>query len=60
MLENLGYDVLAAANQMDAIDLVEKQPGTIQLLITDVIMPEINGRELAEQIREVLDKEGLP
>ncbi|MBF0232954.1 MAG: response regulator [Desulfamplus sp.] len=50
MLGHLGYTVLAAATYKEAIDLSNKYPGKIDLLITDVIMPQMNGRELANEI----------
>jgi PAS domain S-box-containing protein len=53
ILENLGYTVLAAPTPRDAIHLVENNPGDIHLLITDVVMPEMNGVELAEQLRAI-------
>ncbi len=48
MLESLGYSVLAALTPADAIRLAEERRGMIDLLLTDVIMPEMNGRELAK------------
>jgi len=53
ILENLGYTVLAAHTTRHATDLVEDHPGDIHLLITDVVMPEMNGRELAEKLRAI-------
>ncbi len=53
ILEMLGYTVLAAKAPGQAIDLVEGHPGDIHLLITDVVMPGMNGRELAEQLGAV-------
>ena len=50
ILEMLGYTVLTVQNPVEAIHLVEKQPGDIHLLITDVVMPGMNGRELAKQL----------
>jgi PAS domain S-box-containing protein len=50
MLERLGYTVLAASKPGEAIDLVHKHGGEIHLLITDVVMPEMNGRELAKNL----------
>ncbi|MGB7908743.1 MAG: PAS domain S-box protein [Syntrophobacteraceae bacterium] len=53
ILENLGYKVLAAQTPGQAIRLVEEHPGDIHLLITDVVMPEMNGRELAELLSAI-------
>src|SRR6266540_1189579 len=49
-LEKQGYDVLAAANPADALRIVERHGGPIHLLLTDVVMPGMSGRELAEQL----------
>lgn len=51
MLERLGYRVLSAENPNEAIRLAESYSGAIHLLITDVVMPVMNGRELEERIR---------
>ena len=51
MLENMGYKVLAAATPKEAMYLAQKHAGEISLLITDVIMPKMNGRDMADQIR---------
>jgi CheY-like chemotaxis protein len=50
LLENLGYRVLAAAKPGDALRLAEEHAGQVQLLLTDVIMPEMNGQELAQRL----------
>ena len=52
MLQNLGYRVLAATTPDKALLLTEQHHGTIDLVITDVIMPQMNGRELAERLLE--------
>ncbi len=51
MLKNLGYNVLAAKTPAEAFQLAEMHSGTISLLITDVVMPGMNGRELVERLR---------
>ncbi len=51
ILEELGYAVLTAATPDEAIRTAQVHSGPIQLLMTDVIMPEMNGRKLAEKIR---------
>jgi CheY-like chemotaxis protein len=47
MLRRLGLEVLTAETPADAIELAKTHTRVIQLLITDVIMPEMNGQELA-------------
>ncbi|MCF8075138.1 MAG: response regulator [Desulfotignum sp.] len=51
ILKNLGYVVLSANSPGKAIKLAEENASVINLLITDVVMPEMNGRELSEQLR---------
>ncbi len=50
LLEMQGYRVLTAATPGKAIRLAEEHCGEIHLLLTDVIMPEMNGRELAQKL----------
>jgi PAS domain S-box-containing protein len=50
LLENLGYTVLPAATPGEALRLGAEQGGEVRLLLTDVIMPEMNGRELARRL----------
>jgi PAS domain S-box-containing protein len=51
MLSTLGYTVLAAADGEDALRLLGEHTGEIHLLLTDVVLPKIGGRELAELVR---------
>jgi PAS domain S-box-containing protein len=50
MLEKLGYQVLAASTPKEALRLANAHGDDIRLLIVDVIMPEMNGRKLADQL----------
>ncbi len=50
MLERLGYTVLTAATPGEALRLVEDGGQKIDLLLTDVIMPEMNGSVLVERV----------
>jgi two-component system, cell cycle sensor histidine kinase and response regulator CckA len=53
VLETSGYRVLEAATGRDAMRIVQENSETIQLLLTDVVMPEMSGRELANRIAPV-------
>jgi signal transduction histidine kinase/CheY-like chemotaxis protein len=50
MLQRSGHVVLEAADGEAALDLHRRHPGPIQLLITDVVMPGMSGRELVERV----------
>jgi PAS domain S-box-containing protein len=50
ILESCGYQIMEARNGAEAIELYEKTDCRIDLLITDVVMPKMGGRELAEKI----------
>ncbi len=50
MLKRLGYRVLSAPLPSEALRLAKEHPDPIHLLLTDVVMPEMNGRELAQRI----------
>ncbi|MCG8552084.1 MAG: ATP-binding protein, partial [Desulfobacterales bacterium] len=49
-LEQMGYTVLAADSPKNAIRIAAEYPGEIQLLMTDIVMPEMNGLELANKL----------
>jgi hypothetical protein len=50
VLEKGGYHVLSAADADEALHLAAEHAGSIELLLTDVIMPRMNGRALAERL----------
>jgi two-component system, cell cycle sensor histidine kinase and response regulator CckA len=50
-LATLGYTVLQADRAATAIDIARRHKGPIDLLLTDVVMPDMNGRKLAETLR---------
>jgi PAS domain S-box-containing protein len=54
MLTSLGYTVLAASTPREAVRLARESQDRIDLLLTDVVMPEMNGRELAAELHSFL------
>ncbi len=50
LLEDLGYTLLVAESPAIALELISKHDGRVHLLVTDIIMPGISGRELAEKL----------
>ena len=60
VLERAGYQVLEAANGVEALEAMAATPGSIQLLFTDIVMPEgVSGRELATRLRADNPKLGV-
>jgi two-component system, cell cycle sensor histidine kinase and response regulator CckA len=53
ILERYGYHILAPRNVHDALRFVQDDPGQIRLLLTDTIMPGMNGPELAKQVQAI-------
>ena len=52
MLERIGYKVLLATNGMEAVQIYRKHKDEIDLIILDMIMPEMGGGETYDQIKE--------
>jgi len=52
MLETRGYTVLLAPHGDEALQLLERHPGRVDLLMTDVVMPGMSGRDLADRVAE--------
>jgi signal transduction histidine kinase len=53
MLESIGYRVVATDDPAEALRIASREDGKIDLVVTDVVMPRMNGRELEEAIRRV-------
>jgi signal transduction histidine kinase/CheY-like chemotaxis protein len=53
ILGGAGYRVLTAANGGEALLMCERQPGPIHLMLTDVVMPQMNGKELADRLAKL-------
>ena len=52
-LQKLGYQVLAADTPIEAIRLASEHRKEIVLLVSDVVMPGMNGRDLSRKVREI-------
>ena len=50
-LEMQGYVILDAGTGAEAVRIAERHSGPIHLLLTDVVMPDLGGRTLAEKVR---------
>lgn len=57
-LQGAGYHVMVAENGREALEMAEAHQGTIHLLLTDVIMPRLGGRELVQKLRGI--RPGIP
>jgi PAS domain S-box-containing protein len=53
VLEQYGYTVICAADGQEGLDICQTFAGRIDLIITDVVMPRMSGRELAESVASV-------
>lgn len=51
-LREAGYNVLSAESPEEALRMVDEHSGRIELLLTDVVMPNMGGRELAAMVKE--------
>jgi two-component system cell cycle sensor histidine kinase/response regulator CckA len=56
ILQSYGYKVLSAAGGTDALRISEEGRSAIDLLVTDVVMPRMGGRELADALRSAFPK----
>jgi two-component system, cell cycle sensor histidine kinase and response regulator CckA len=54
ILEQTGYVVLEAPDALEALSIARAHEGRIDLLVTDVVMPKMNGRELAERLTQLI------
>lgn len=52
ILEDEGFKIITACNGVNALEVAKSHEGTIDLMLTDVIMPEMNGRDLAAKMHE--------
>ncbi|WP_328760022.1 ATP-binding protein [Geomonas azotofigens] len=53
LLERHGYRVITARNGHEALELYRENQQSVQVLLSDVIMPRMNGRELSEHVRQL-------
>src|SRR4029077_16430888 len=51
VLSQAGYDVRSACHGVEALELMRKYESSIDVVVTDVVMPEMGGRPMVEQLR---------
>jgi PAS domain S-box-containing protein len=54
VLTNFGYTVLPAETVDEALDLAQRFANTIELIVTDVVMPKMDGPELKERVKQII------
>jgi PAS domain S-box-containing protein len=52
ILQKLGYEVLTASDGFDAVDVLDKRPGEIDLVLLDMVMPGLSGGETFDRLRQ--------
>ncbi|MGC9034398.1 MAG: ATP-binding protein [Verrucomicrobiia bacterium] len=53
VLSEYGYKVLTANNGREALEIIKKEKDNLDLIITDLVMPQMSGRELVEQVLKI-------
>ena len=54
VLQDCGYTIIEAASGQEAIQLLKKHPEQVHMLVSDVVMPSLSGREVAEQVKALI------
>ncbi|MDX8396121.1 MAG: response regulator, partial [Mariprofundaceae bacterium] len=54
ILTDFGYQVVTAEDGKQALDMFQEHPNNFSLLLTDLVMPNMDGRELAQEIRSIV------
>lgn len=60
LLEELGYEVLEAENGREALDIVDREAGALDVIVLDKAMPEMNGLEVVAALKEELKAQHIP
>ena len=55
-LQDLGYTVILAEHGEDAVEIYRENPGFIDIVILDMVMPKMNGREAFHELKKVDEK----
>ena len=54
-LQDLGYTVILAENGLDAVEIYQENPGLVDIVILDMVMPKMNGREAFAELKKIDD-----
>ena len=59
-LVSLGCDVKTAVNGKNALDIIQEDPDSIDVILTDIVMPEMDGYELCQAVKGTGELSGIP
>ncbi len=60
LMQQQGYEVLTAANGQEALNILRRDPSAVDLILSDIVMPEMDGYEFCKQAKDLPDANNIP